>query len=143
MDYEDESSDEEDANDISSSSEDESEQESDFEAAESEPSYNPDGIESDDDERGCCHWSEESSFNVQNTIAPDESLQEFGTPSTLFPDETKPHEIVEAIMDEEFILNAIEATNEHGSTDPLFVEKIGQIPRDEKDIYFVRCYFAI
>ena len=143
MDYHDESSDEEEASDISSSTEDESEYETDFEADESEPSYDPEGIQSDDDDGGCCHWSEEPSFNVQNIIAPDEGLEEYGTPLTLFPNETKPHEIIEVIMDEEFILNAIDATNEHGSTDPLFLEKIGQIPHDEKGIYFVRGYFAI
>ena len=37
----------------------------------------------------------------------------------------------------------IESTNEHGSTDPKFVEKIGEISKDDKGIAFLRGFFAV
>ena len=51
--------------------------------------------------------------------------------------------IVEKIMDDDFIKQCIEATNEHGSSDPKFIEKIGEIPCNEKGISFVRGFIAI
>ena len=62
---------------------------------------------------------------------------------TLLDDDTKPHDVLEKIMDDTFILSCIEATNEHGANDPNFVNTIGEIAADEKGIYFVRGFFAI
>ncbi len=55
----------------------------------------------------------------------------------------KPHDIIEQIMDDEFIINCIDATNEHGEADETYVTKIGAISRDEKGISFVRGFLAI
>ena len=61
----------------------------------------------------------------------------------LLGDDTKPHDILEKIMDAMFILSCIETTNEQGENDPNFVNKTGEITTDEKGIYFVRGIFAI
>ena len=52
-------------------------------------SYDPVGIESGDDEAGCCHWSEESAAGSQTY----NNIPEYGRPAAIFDDDTKPHEI--------------------------------------------------
>ena len=140
MEYETESSDESNSSDAFSS-ESSSEEESDIEV--DDDSYNPDGIDSDDDGQGCCHWSTEPGLDTQDTLKPDESLNEYGTPETVFEDETKPHEIIERIMDDEFIKICIDATNEHGASDQRYLDMIHEIGKDEKGISFMRGFFAI
>eukprot|EP00795_Rhopilema_esculentum_P004046 gene4046-20219_t len=107
-----------------------------------EESYDPEGIESDDDERGCCHWSSHNQ-NSSNTIERDESVPEFGLPQIHFEENTKPHVIVEMIMDNTFIETCIDATNEHGLSDQKYAKKIGEIPKNEKGVHFLRGFFAI
>ena len=132
MEYELESSDDNDCSSssdtFSSDSSNSSKSELDYES-ESE-SYNPDGVESEDDEAGCCHWSTEPDVANQNALQPELYLEEYGRPQTIFGDDTKPHTIIESIMDEEFIKMCIDATNEHGFSDQRYQEKIGVVGKD-------------
>ena len=113
-----------------------------YEIDEIEESYDPEGIDSDDDERGCCHWFSHNQ-NASNTIERDECVPEFGMPQIHFEDNTKPHVVVEMIMDNTFIETCIDATNEHGLSDPKYAEKIGEIQKSEKGVHFLRGFFAI
>ena len=79
----------------------------------------------------------------QYEIIPDEYIPGSGHLLELLDDDTKPHDVLETIMDDTFILSCIEATSEHGANDPNFVNTIGEITADEKGIYFVRGFFAI
>ena len=45
----------------------------------------------------------------------------------LLDDDTKPHDVLEKIKDDTFILSCIEAINEHGTNDPNLVKTIGEI----------------
>ena len=74
----------------------------------------------------------------QYEIIPDEDIPGSGHLLELLDDDTKPHDVLEKITDDTFILSCIEATNEHGANDPDFVNTIGEIEADEKGIYFVR-----
>ncbi len=109
------------------------ESDTDFEKEE-ELEYNPEVFVSDDDEAGCCHWSTEPNPDFVDEPEPDDSLPDFGHPSIHFDDNAKPSDIIERIMDDAFIFRCIEATNEHGSSDPNFVSKFAEIPLDEKGI---------
>ncbi len=108
----------------------------------SEESYNPDGVDSDDDANGCCHWSK-TEDGRQEALLPDENIPEYGKPSCDLEDGTKPHMIIEKIMDDAFIHMCIDSTNEHGSSDPNFIANIGRIPSDDKGICFLRGFIAI
>lgn len=89
-------------------------------------------------------WSTVSNADFDdNMISPDENLLEFSEPIMPFLPDMKPHDIIEQIMDGEFIINCIDATNEHGEADETYVTKIGAISRDEKGISFVRGFLAI
>ena len=101
------------------------------------------GVTSGDDEGGCCHWSKEQDNMSQYEIIPDEYIPGSGHLLELLDDDTKPHDVLEKIMDDTFILSCIKATNEHGANDPNFVNTIGKITADEKGIYFVCGFFAI
>eukprot|EP00794_Sanderia_malayensis_P001103 gene1103-biopygen337 len=136
-------SDSESISDISSLSELSAEEYDELMAYDDSEVYDPHGIESDDDQPGCCHWSTESEADFEGSIAPSERIPEYGRPAVIFDAGTKPHEIVEGVMDDEFIMTCIGSTNEHGAEDPSFVEKIGEISRDEAEIRFVRGFFAI
>ena len=70
---------------------------------------------------------------MQDTLKPEEYLNEYGTPETVFKDETKPHEIIERIMNDEFIKICIDATNEQGASDQRFLDIIHEIGKDEKE----------
>lgn len=96
--------------------------------------YDPEGVASDDDENGCCHWSRKKGHEFEDEIIPDANIAENGCLLAPFDDDVKPHDVVEKIMDDTFILQCIDATNEHGAHDPNFVDKIGEIARDEKGI---------
>ena len=73
----------------------------------------------------------------------NQNISEYGHVTVPFDADTKPNTIVEHIIDDEFILKCIDATNEHGESDQKFDQNIGNIPRDEKGIWFVRGFFAI
>ena len=105
--------------------------------------YDPEGVTSGDDVGGCCHWSKEQDNMSQYEIIPDEYIPGSGHLLELLDDDTKPHDVLEKIMDDTFILSCIEATNEHGANDPNFVNTIGEIAAYEKGTYFVRGFFAI
>ena len=105
--------------------------------------YDPGGVTSGDDEGGCCHWSEEQDNMSQYEIIPDKYVPGNDHILELLDDDTKPHDVLEKIMDDTFTLSCIEATNEHGANDPDFVNKTGEITTDEKGIYFVGHFFAI
>ena len=55
-----------------------------------------------------------------------------GEPSLFLPPDTKPHEIVERIITEEFLDTCLVATNRHGEEDENFVKIFPEgIPVDE------------
>ena len=105
--------------------------------------YDPDGVLSDDDADGCCHWSTTKSDEFKEEIEPYDGIPECSRPSSAFEPDTKPNEIVEKIMDDSFILDCIAATNEHGANDPQFDVNIGELPKDEKGIWFVKGFIAM
>ena len=111
---------------------------SDFE----EDPYDPVGAESDDDKDGCCHWS---SFRCTppNEIIADESLDDFGSCSVNFNEDSKPHDIVERILDNTFIDRCIDATNSHGMNDQNYTSRVGLLTKDDKGRSFIRGFLAI
>ena len=129
------SSDEDRESDFSISMSDSDNEESDSDTSEE---YDPEEVTSGDDEGGRCHWSKEQGNMSQYKIIPDEYIPGNGHLLELLDDDIKPHDVLEKIMDDMFILSCIEATNEQGANDPDFVNKIGEITTDEKGIYFVR-----
>ena len=134
------SSDEDSESDFSISMSDSDNEEFDSDTSEE---YDSEGVTSGDDEGGCCHWSKEQDSMSQCEIIPDKYIPGNGHLQELLGDDTEPHNILEKIMDDMFILSCIEATNEHGANDPNFENKTGEITTDEKGIYFVRGFFAI
>lgn len=105
--------------------------------------YDPEGVESDDDKQNCCHWSTKKDDESETDHFENENMVDFGCPALNFDDDTKPNDIVERIIDERFMLMCIDATNEHGQSDPKYLEKIGEIPLEEKGIWFVRGFLAV
>ena len=141
MEFESPSEDEESGSDIFSSDEDISDKVYD---SNSSDSYDPEGISSDDDVDGCCHWSRKKQSNPDDDFNMiNQNISEYGHVTVPFDADTKPNNIVEHIMDDEFILKCIDATNEHGESDQKFYQNIGNIPSDEKGTWFVRGFFAI
>ena len=141
MEFESPSEDEESGSDIFSSDEDISDIVYD---SNSSDSHDPEGISSDDDVDGCCHWSRKKQSNPDDDFNMiNQNISEYGYVTVPFDADTKPNNIVEHIVDDEFILKCIDATNEHGESDQKFYQNIGNIPRDEKRIWFVRGFFAI
>ena len=140
MDLESASEDDDSGSDIFSSDEDALEADYD---SDSSNFYDPEGISSDDHADGCCHWSKTRNDNPGDFNMINQNIPEYGHVTVPFDEDTKPNDTTEHIMDDELILKWIDATNEHGGNDQNFVEKIGNIPWDEKGIWFVRCYFAI
>ena len=106
--------------------------------------YEPGGIDSDDDNNGCCQWSTAWSI-APNSIIPDGYLQEYGRPSRVYADGTEPFVIVEEVADNKFFLDSIIATNEHGNSDQRFINEFGiaGIPIDDKGIALMKGFFAI
>ena len=111
MELENSSEDDESGNDIFPSDEDASEVDYD---SDSSNVYDPEGISSDDDADCCCHWSKTRNDNIDDFNMINQSIPEYGHVTVPFAEDTKPNDIVEQIMDDEFILNCIDATNEHG-----------------------------
>ena len=132
------SSDEDSESDFSISMSDSDNEEFDSDKSEE---YDPEGVTSGDDGGGCCHWLKEQDNMSQYEIIPDEYIPGNDHLLELLDDDTKPHDVLEKIMDDTFILSCIEATNEHGANDPNFVNETGEITTDEKGIYFVRGFF--
>ena len=97
---------------FNSASEDELSKYSANDTEESALSYTPDGIDSDDDEGGCCHWSKHVQAIV-NDIEQDGRIVEYKMSKLNFEDGTKPHSIIKTIMEDAFIEACIDATNEH------------------------------
>ncbi len=92
--------------------------------AEESKEYNPNGVESDDDDRGCCHWSRTPYIGFQDTIKPVDDIPEYGGPAVEFPDDANLHNVVESKMDDEFNIRCIESTNQHGSKDPNICRRL-------------------
>ena len=105
--------------------------------------YDPEGVPNDDDENGCHHWSRKKGHESQGEIVPDDNIPDNGCLLAPFDDDFKPHDVVEKMMDDTFILQCIDASNEHGAHAPNFVDKIGEITQDEKGISFIYGFFAI
>ena len=143
LDYESDISDDNDSINDGFSAPESSDDEGDMYVEENEERYDSEGIESDDDGRGCCHWSGTARVEFQDTIEPLGNIPEYGKPAVAFPDDAKPHNVVESIMDDQFIIICIESTNEHGARDPEFMQKIGVISTAEKGIDFIRGFFAV
>ena len=112
-----------------SSSENESDYESDIFSSDEEDDfsdsdvsdfreYDPEGVESDEDKDGCCHWTTTSSNNL-NSIKPSPNLSEFGKPNLVYDSNIQPHELVEKILDDDLMNKCIECTNEHGKNDSV------------------------
>ena len=140
MDFKNSSEDDESGSDIFSS--DKYASEVDYES-DSSNVYDPEGISSDDDVDSCFHWSKARNANTGDFNMINQNISEYGHFIVPFDEDTKQNDIIEQIMDDEFILKGIDATIEHGGNDQNFVEKIGNIPRGEKGIWFVLGYFAI
>jgi hypothetical protein len=104
----------------------------------SELSFNPtQGIESDDDNDGCCHWS--TTQEDQEIVALDtEENFHHGKNTTAFDDGTSPGNIVIQILNDEWIDLCIDATDEYGRNDAKYNRFIGQLQKDEKERSFVR-----
>ena len=73
----------------------------------------------------------------QDTIEPLDEIPEYGKPAVVFPDDAKPRNVVESIVDDQFFIMCIESTNEHGSNDPEFMQKIRVIGADERGINLI------
>eukprot|EP00111_Clytia_hemisphaerica_P015716 TCONS_00046418-protein len=104
---------------MSSSSENESECESDFFSSgdenelsdnDDECDYDPEGVESDEDNAGFCKWRTSSQTELE-IIKPSPNLTEFGKPSMEFDTDVQPKDLVEKILDDEFINKCIDCTN--------------------------------
>ena len=76
--------------------------------------YAPSGAESDDDYGKCCHWSKQRD-SVPGVIKAVPGTPEQGKPSQRFPDNYKPHDLVETVLDDAYLDMCIAATNEHAT----------------------------
>ena len=137
--------------DMSSSSEIESDCESDCFSSgdenelsdnDDECDYDPEGVESDEDSAGCCKWKTSSQTELE-TIKPSPNLSEFGKPSVEFDADVQPNDLVEKILDDEFIDKCIDCTNAHGSNDPVYIKEIGVIEKSDKGRSLIRGFFAL
>ncbi len=81
-----------------------------------------DPFESDDDLRGCCHWSKEQPI-CETIDSQNGNGNTLGKPSQVFQDDTTPANIVELVLNDEFLDICLEATNEHARNDQEFQTK--------------------
>ena len=88
--------------------------------------YNPVGVESDDDENECCHWStnqdKNSSIRVQWTVLQfgvqwtvlqfgvQWTVLQFGKPAKVYLDGSRPCDLVNDVIDNEFLDRVILCT---------------------------------
>ncbi len=103
-----------DGDNISLSDFETSSDESIYEREDDNDEYDPEGVESDEDEQNCCHWSTKKDDESETDYFENENMVDFGCPALNFDDDAKPNDIVERIMDERFMRMCIDATNEHG-----------------------------
>ena len=104
--------------------------------------HDPEGADSDDDAPGCCHWSTKNE-NQPDQISPVDGLDEFGTCSVNFDYEFAPHDVVELIIDDEFLDKCIDATNAHGADDINYMSRVGILMKNEKGRSFIKGFLAI
>ena len=104
--------------------------------------YAPSGVESDDDSGKCCHWSKQRG-SVPGAIKTVSGTPEQRKHSQTFPDNYKPHDLVETVLDDAYLDMCIAATNEHSTEDSVFQKRIGRIETNEKGRAFLKGYFAI
>ena len=104
--------------------------------------YNPDGVESDDDDGGCCHWSTKQ-LARSSIIQAQTGSPEFGKPSSELDSDANPHNLVELVIDDSFLDLCIEATNEHAAEDASFIKEIGIIEKSEKGRAFMKGFLAV
>ena len=95
--------------------------------------YDPDGVESNEDSIGCCQWKT-TSHEASDPIEPSPNLSEYGKPSVTFDENIQQNELVETILDDDFIDVCIECTNAHGIDDIIYMKEIGS---------FIRGFLAI
>ena len=82
--------------------------------------------------------------SVPGAIKAVPGTPEQGTPSQRFPDNYKPYDLVEAVLDDAYLDMRITATNEHATEDAEFQKRIGRIETNEKGKRaFLKGYFAI
>ena len=105
--------------------------------------YAPSGVESDHNSGKCCHWSKQRD-SVPDAIKAVPGAPEQGKPSQRFPDNYKPDDLVEAVLDDVYLDMCITATNEHAAKDTEFQKRIGRIETNEKGRRaFLKGYFEI
>ena len=73
--------------------------------------YDPVGVESDDDEDECCHWS--TNQNKNSSIRVQRTVPQFGKPAKVYPDGHRPCDLVNDVIDNEFLDRIILCTNAH------------------------------
>ena len=69
--------------------------------------------------------------SVPGAIKAVSGTPEQGKPSQRFPDNYKPHDLVEAVLDNAYLDMCITATNEHAAEDAEFQKRIGRIETNE------------
>ena len=104
---------------------------------------NPEGVESDDDESGCCHWSKIKHFDMNRKIQADAASPEYGKPSSSIDRDSRPHDLVELVINDTFLDLCIDATNEHAVNDDSFRKNIGIIEKNEKGRALLKGFLAV
>ena len=105
--------------------------------------YNPEGVESDDDESGCCHWSKIKHFDMNRKIQADAASPEYGKQSSSIDRDSRPHDLVELVINDTFLDLCIDATNEHAVNDDSFRKNIGIIEKNEKGRALLKGFLAV
>ena len=105
--------------------------------------YNPEGVESDDDKSGCCHWSKIKHFDMNRKIQADAASTEYGKPSSSIDRDSRPHDLVELVINDTFLDLCIDATNEHAVNDDSFRKNIGIIEKNEKGRALLKGFLAV
>ena len=100
-------------------------------------------MESDDDEGGCCHWSKENHSDLNTNIQVHSASPEYGKPSVELEVNSRPHDLVELAVDDNFIDISIEATNEHAANDRSFQKYTGNLEKNDKSRALIRRFLAI
>ena len=76
-------------------------------------------------------------------IQLEADIPEYGTCSSEFDEDFKPHNVVELFMDEMFLDGCIDATNASGAKDPNFLSKAGILEASEKGRSLSKGFLAI
>ncbi len=99
-------------------------------------------MESDDDEAGCCHWSKTKEFD-STSIEAHSASPEYGKPSIDIDVDSSPHDLVELVVDNDFIDVSIDGTNEHAANDRSFQDHIGKIEKNDRGRALVRGFLVV